>query len=210
MTESEWNSSADPQKMLEFLRGKASDRKLRLFALACCRRIIHLLADRRSRKVIEASERFADGLISAEKLRYVRGDARWAANVASRKAADSEGVKWIVAHLTEPDAQRVLAAIWPSSYLAGRETEQPVQCNLFRDIFGNPFKPVTINPAWLTSTVVSLAQAIYDERAFDRMPVLADALEESGCTSSEMLEHCRGGGEHVRGCWLLDLLLQKE
>src|SRR5579862_8133963 len=92
----------------------------------------------------------------------------------------------------------------------GTDAEEAVQLKLVRDIFGNPFKPVTIAPAWLTSTVVSLAQAIYDERAFDRMPVLADALEESGCTSQEMLEHCRGGGEHVRGCWLVDLVLGKE
>jgi hypothetical protein len=66
-----------------------------------------------------------------------------------------------------------------------------------------------IDPAWLTPTVTSLAQAIYDERAFDRMPVLADALEDAGCTSTDMLEHCRGGGEHVRGCWVVDLILNK-
>jgi hypothetical protein len=210
MTEAEWLACEDPVPMLEFLRGKASDRKLRLFACACCRRVRHLLPDRRSRKALEASERFADGLITAEKLQFVRGDARWAANVATRKAEDSEGVKWIVAHLTEPDAQRVLFAIWPAASSAGRETEQPVQCDLFRDIIGNPFRPITFDPSWFTSTVTFLAQAIYADRAFDRLPILADALEDAGCINADILSHCRQPGEHCRGCWVVDLLLGKE
>ncbi|OAI53023.1 hypothetical protein AYO44_16370 [Planctomycetaceae bacterium SCGC AG-212-F19] len=82
--------------------------------------------------------------------------------------------------------------------------------NLVRDIFGNPFRPVTIEPAWRTSTVTSLAQGIYDQRAFDRLPILADALEDAGCSNANVLNHCRGGGEHVRGCWVVDLVLGKE
>ncbi|MBL8796949.1 MAG: hypothetical protein JNM56_23815 [Planctomycetia bacterium] len=78
-----------------------------------------------------------------------------------------------------------------------------------RCIFGNPFRRDTVNPAWFTSTVVSLAQAIYDERAFDRLPILADALEDAGCTNADMLKHSREPGEHVRGCWCVDLLLGK-
>jgi len=80
---------------------------------------------------------------------------------------------------------------------------------LVRDIFGNPFRPVTLDPAWRTATVVALAETIYTDRAFDRLPILADALEEAGCTSADLLNHCRQPGEHVRGCWALDLLLQK-
>jgi hypothetical protein len=93
------------------------------------------------------------------------------------------------------------------------ESERPKQLHLFRDVFGNPFRPVTIQPAWLgwnEGTVVKMAQAIYDERAFDRMPILADALEEAGCTNQDILSHCRSGGEHVRGCWVVDLLLGKK
>src|SRR5262249_31616753 len=84
---------------------------------------------------------------------------------------------------------------------------------LLREIVGNPFHPVTLNPAWLTwndGTVPKVAQAIYDDRAFDRMPILADALEDAGCTDQAILDHCRGPGEHVRGCWVVDLLLGKE
>jgi hypothetical protein len=84
---------------------------------------------------------------------------------------------------------------------------------ILRDIFGNPFRPITINPAWLSwneGTIPKIAQAIYDERAFDRMPILADALEEAGCTNADILSHCRQPGEHVRGCWVVDLILGKE
>jgi hypothetical protein len=95
-----------------------------------------------------------------------------------------------------------------------------MQCDLLRDIFGNPFRPVTIPPAWLTwndATVVRLAQAAYDERHMPagtldhgRLAVLTDALEEAGCTDAEILGHLRGTGPHVRGCWAVDLLLRKE
>jgi hypothetical protein len=81
---------------------------------------------------------------------------------------------------------------------------------LFRELFGNPFRPVSVDLSWLTSTVLALAQGIYNEKAFDRMPILADALEDSGCTNTAILEHLRSAGSHVRGCWAVDLLLDKE
>ena len=84
------------------------------------------------------------------------------------------------------------------------------QAVLAREIFGNPFRPVTLNPAWLTSTVLALANGIYSERAFDRMPILADALQDAGCDNEDILTHCRQSGEHTRGCWVVDLLLGKE
>jgi hypothetical protein len=81
--------------------------------------------------------------------------------------------------------------------------------NLLRDIFGNPFRPMSIDPRCLTSSVIDLANGIYSERAFDRMPILADALMDGGCDSEEILNHCRADEQHVRGCWLLDLILAK-
>ena len=83
-------------------------------------------------------------------------------------------------------------------------------CNQFRDVAGNPFRPVVADPAWLTPKVVAIATAIYADRAFDRMLILADALEEAGCTNADVLLHCRSDGPHVRGCWVVDLLLGKE
>jgi hypothetical protein len=87
--------------------------------------------------------------------------------------------------------------------------EDRLQCDSLRDIFGNPFRPVTLAPAWLTSNVTALAQSIYTDRAFDRLPILADALEDAGCDNADILEHCRQPGEHVRGCWVVDLILGK-
>jgi hypothetical protein len=89
--------------------------------------------------------------------------------------------------------------------------EARAQCDLIRDIFGDPFRASsTVDPAWLTPRVVELAGSIYDRRSFDRMPALADALKEAGCRNADMLEHCRSGPQHVRGCWVLDALVRKE
>jgi hypothetical protein len=90
------------------------------------------------------------------------------------------------------------------------DTEWTLQSTLLREVFGNPFQPVTFDSSWRSCTGASLAQAIYDERAFDRMPILADALEDSGCTNQDILAHCRGPEPHVRGCWVVDLLIRKE
>ncbi len=91
--------------------------------------------------------------------------------------------------------------------------EHIAQADLIRDIFGNPFRPVAVDPAWLAwndGAIRKMAQAIYDERAFDRLPLLADALEDAGCADADILAHCRGPGPHVRGCWLVDSLLGKK
>jgi hypothetical protein len=97
--------------------------------------------------------------------------------------------------------------------LPGYAVERATQSHLLRCIIGNPFRPVAVNADWLTwnnGTVAKLAQNIYDDRAFDLLPILADALEEAGCTNQDILDHCRSGGEHVRGCWVVDALLGKE
>jgi hypothetical protein len=92
-----------------------------------------------------------------------------------------------------------------------------VHTSFLRDIFGNPFRPVTIAPAWLTPSVLAQAQAIYDDRILPagtidntRLAVLGDALENAGCEDAEILNHCRQPGEHVRGCWVIDSILGKE
>ena len=91
----------------------------------------------------------------------------------------------------------------------GWEDALKVMAGFLRDILGNPLRPVAVDASWLTSTVVALAEGIYADRAFDRLPILADALMDAGCDHAEVLEHCRGDGPHVRGCWVVDLLLGK-
>ena len=91
-------------------------------------------------------------------------------------------------------------------------SEGAVQATLLRDIFGNPFCPIILDPAilaWDDGTIPKPAQASYEERAFDRLPILADALEEAGCDNADILAHFQGPGPHVKGCWVIDLLLGK-
>jgi hypothetical protein len=113
-------------------------------------------------------------------------------------------------------AAALLAGDFLAAKVAGnlaRGRVQAAQAALVRDLFGDPFRRVVLNPAWLnwnSATVPRIARAIYEEQAFDRMPILADALEEAGCTDALMLDHCRSGGEHVRGCWVVDVLVGKE
>jgi hypothetical protein len=83
-------------------------------------------------------------------------------------------------------------------------------CAVLREIIGNPFRTATVASSWVIGNVVGLAEAIYADRAFDRLPLLADALEDAGCSDAAILDHCRQPGEHVRGCWVIDLLLDKK
>ncbi|WP_246523664.1 hypothetical protein [Gemmata palustris] len=92
----------------------------------------------------------------------------------------------------------------------GSSAEKAYRLTLLRDIFGNPFRPVTFSPSWRTSTAVALAAQMYESRDFSAMPILADALQDAGCDSADVLDHCRGPGPHVRGCWVGDLVLGKE
>ena len=232
MTEAEWLACTDPKPMLNFLNGKASDRKLRLFAVACCRRISHLFTDDRCRTAVAVAERFADAGAEQEELNdaaYAADAAREAALGTTSSAADAAHAAFGAAapddfdqpsYVAAREAPPASAAAIASSVAAPggdtdsgwevmRRDESAAQCRLLRDIFGSPFRPTTGDPAWLTPAVVSLAQTIYDERAFVRTPELADALERAGCDNADVLNHCRNGGEHVRGCWAVDLVLGK-
>lgn len=220
MTEGEWLACNDPTKMQEFLDAmqpvpwdKATDRKLRLFACACGRRIWPLLTDERSRRAVETAERFADGLATEKDL-----EAAWI------EAIDANECIGTILYLLGPEMWTVCAvhnAACNAADMHGRLTdacdfesaynpERAVQCQLLRDIFGClPFPPAPIHRTWQSARLMTFAQTIYQDRAFDRMPELADALEKAGCSDVEILNHCRGPGPHVRGCWVVDLLLGK-
>jgi hypothetical protein len=88
--------------------------------------------------------------------------------------------------------------------------ESETQAAFLRDIFGNPFRQVTFSPEWRTDTAIALACTMYESRDFSAMPILADALQDAGCDNDDVLNHCRGTGPHVRGCWVCDLVLGKE
>jgi hypothetical protein len=214
MTEAEWLAGTEPEKMLAFIRAKASERKLRLFACACCRRIWRLLSDERSRKAVKTAERFADGLATRQQLRAARAYAADADAFAQGGPCYAPAAHAACAHAAAARAIDEVreAARCAATHPATTNTEKTAQAALLRDLFGNPFRPVTAAPAWLSwngATVPKLAQAIYEERRFTDLPILADALEEAGCDHADVLTHCRSGAEHVRGCWVVDLLLGK-
>jgi hypothetical protein len=215
MTEAEWLTCTDPREMLESLE-RASDRKLRLFACGCCRLVWHLLTDGRSRRAVEAAERYADGAISERELEEAADtayDAYTEAKVADGYAPDSDLPPEEAGHIPFVAYSTTTEADFTSDWaLSLGWDDRGAQCDLLRCVFGNPFLPVTVAPSWLAwndGTVVKMAQVIYDDHAFGRLPVLADALEDAGCTDAAILEHCRRPGEHVRGCWVVDLVLGK-
>jgi hypothetical protein len=233
MTEADWNSCTDPQRMLEFLRGnnRRSKRKLRLFAVACCRRVWPLLTEESGRRAVEVAERYADGLAGDEELAWQNSfvaarEARLSADDLATGgfwAADAaEFASGANAELAYSAADSASYAAWVASGPAApsQDAERVIQAVILRDLFGPlPFRPLSVAPAvlaWDAGIVVKLAEAAYQERQLPsgvleniRLMVLADALEEAGCADAELLGHLRDGGLHVRGCHAVDLLLNK-
>jgi hypothetical protein len=247
MTEAEWLTCQEPAQMLYFLGREPGEckRKFRLFAVACCRRLWHLLIDARSEHLLEVAELYAEGQSSSVELKRARRMAERSVYEAATQARRQAARAAVASCLVSPReaAQRASSAIlavenedaaaqahsvsfWRTAGgtygstekdpfeigALGETAERFWQIGALHEIFGNPFRPVSVNPSWLAwngGTLVCLAQAIYADRSFDRLPILADALEDAGCSAADILAHCRGGGEHVRGCWVVDLLLGK-
>ena len=198
MTEQEWLACHDPMPMLAFLQsaGTPSERKLRLFAAACSRRIWNRIDDL-SRAAVETAEEFADGLASSDQLR--------AARLACKSAG--ENASWYSALSNAAIAARNAALSAQSAFDTLGECRE--QAALLRDIFGNPFHSISDDVCWSTTAVVEIAGDIYEKRAFERLPFLADALQNAGCDSVEIIEHARKQAPHTRGCWVVDLILRK-
>ena len=193
MTEEEWLAGSDPFSLISAC--KVSQRKGKLFVVGCHRQHESVMKNRLNRKAIAAVEKFADGQIDYNELHSNRGRGIVGYRIATACSIEC------------PIPMFVILACNITNDL---HHEQSIACNLLRDIFSIPFQPITADPAWLTPTVQSIAAAIYQDRAFDRLLILADALEEAGCTDADVLLHCRRPGEHVRGCWVVDWVLGKE
>jgi hypothetical protein len=232
VTEAEWLNCTEPGPMLEFLHAKVSARKLRLFACACCRRVWHLLTDEPSRAAVEFAERVADGADDGEGLYLAIVGAETVANAraaAATDAADMAASSAAFAARNTMLTDAAVAADYCSANVASaayhaasvarvpsaavsRAAERFGQVRLLCEMFGNPFRPVPSVAdwvAWNDGTLRRIAHAIDAERAFERLPILADALEDAGCDDADILNHCRKPGEHVRGCWVVDLLSGK-
>jgi hypothetical protein len=228
----EW-SYVGPDSLLDYLKGQATERKLRLFAAACARRLWPL-HEERVRQGVELAERVADGQVPADRLAVGLRSARSGMTarrkqLKSKADQDAAGCAYSTLHwamrkkMTTADALKAgQAAEWAAGHAAkaaaarNDSTADPLaplvdrtaQAEMIRCLFGNPFRPVVFDPAWRTPEVRALAQTIYDERDFSRMKRLATLLGQAGCKDKEILAHCRHKGEHVRGCWVVDLVLE--
>ncbi len=265
MTEAQWLACKEPGRMLWFLLGKpatgwqrlfawldgrraperptrlrgVSDRKLRLYAAACCRSIWELLADGRSRYAVEVGERHADGTADDDELAaalQLASDAIAAVSPSVAReyfavagAAGRAGKLWYWA------ARAAAAAVAPDAAVAAQETDAAVErtgvewaaavgadskaiadaigskarAHIVRDLFGDPLRAAPLDTPPKTPAVVDLARTIYDQRAFGRLPELGEILQAEGRADTEWLRHCRSSRPHMRGCWVVDLLLDQ-
>jgi hypothetical protein len=238
MTEAQWLACEDPNEMYDFLRErhgvsrrKAGKRRIRLFGCASCRLFGAALSDPRSVAAVEYMERFAEGEADAAEMAAVEERARLALLEAVRRPIPPRLRRESPGLWKDPEREAAEAAfnvvgagaggghahvamrssVGDADTAARREWlgQRRALARLFREIFGNPFRVVECNKKWRTDIVVLLARQMFESRDFSVMPILADALEDAGCAEEQILDHCRGPGPHVRGCWVVDLLLGK-
>jgi hypothetical protein len=231
MNEAGWLACPRPEPLLSFLRrasggrSTASDRKLRLFAVACCRRIWHRITEQPCRDAVDVAERYSDGLATAEELRISHYAARnfFQGAVYCPFSGQVDPAAALAAACASDELANCAGTIENAALAVGNQfpyaerdpawaSERAAQSDLLRDVLGNPFRTVAWDPSWSTGKgwlAVRLAREIYDARRFENLPLLAEALAAAGCGTEDSLAHCRQPGPHVRGCWVVDLLLGK-
>jgi hypothetical protein len=236
MTDEQWLNSDEIPHLIDYVYRKASRRKLQLTAVAACRQLMHLLVDSRSRHAVELAEKFADGLTTPEELASAEEGAKAVVQAFQHERSQATGPVGALAmartyaadaarHLIPPHSHpngvlmsAYLAATWDPARRHPEQT-QPApattlkvrvrQAALVQCVLADSLRTVAFDAAWRTQDVLALAEVIYEERAFDRMPILGDALEEAGCPDAAILGHCRENGPHARGCWVVDRILNK-
>jgi hypothetical protein len=205
LTAKRWDALRAPKQMIQHVRECADARKLRLFACACCRSVWDHLTKKQWRRGVEIAERFADGEV-ADRSREAHRQR------VLDTVGDGDNWLWMCAAWTlcEQDVSHAAEVVsrYSRSKFPGSRLQR-LHADLVRCIFGNPFREVKFDKTWRTDTAVSLAKTMYDSRDFGAMPILADALQDAGCTDDHVLNHCRGGEPHARGCWVVDTVLGK-
>jgi hypothetical protein len=219
MTEGEWLTCTDVLALLAepTAHGEKAKRRLRLFSIACCRRLSRWIVNPRLLKCLEASERYADGKLKDSGLDHWTAEANksWQAAEKSAKRIRNKAAVIRAHHaiaytcLTDRyeaygSAARIILGAEKEFGKPFVEEMRSLFPRLFRDVFPNPYRPIRFDPAWRTATVARVAGAIYADQGWDEMPILADALEEAGCSEGKVLAHCREPGTLVRGCWVVD------
>ncbi len=200
MTEEEWLACENLLAMWDYIENKTSNRKVRLFGCA----VFQFKANISTRlttpdddcyDIVTAAEQYADGILTDQEM-AIRAEA-----IEHHEEAFDPATAY---DITQPNTTYL--RLTTRSLVCDRNGLAPA---LFHDLFGNPFRPVTFSPSWRTSTLLALAAQMYESRDFGAMPILGDALQDAGCDSADVLDHCRKPGLHVRGCWVVDLVLGK-
>jgi hypothetical protein len=229
MTDTDWLAGTNPDTMISLLTKRVSNRRWRLFTAACLREVGHLLLGQAARQAFLVLEAFADGHKSAAELAVAHGEAvaahrhlfsasfprdRYDRRVLPRVEAAHQMLAWATLPSRDPRRQALMVASTlrhaDHNDPAWRQRIARTQCDLLRDLFGNPFRRLRVPKAWLRTTgqqAVEIARAIYEDRSFDELGILADALVDADCPCDELVCHCRESGPHGRGCWVVDRLL---
>lgn len=207
MTETYRATWTSPEAILKRLTERASPRKLRLYAVACCRRIWPLILDERCRHAVEVAQRLADGRANPNDLeaagRTVAGVARTDSALGAAWAV-TQASAWVAAWDAAWDARHAVRGRVPGT---DYEKERLWQGGMLCDLVGDPARPARVEAAWLTHDVLGLARVVYDEARYGDLPILGDALLDAGCGDEAILAHCRSREPHYRGCWVVDALL---
>jgi hypothetical protein len=222
MNEKTWLKCTDPRQMLKHLGAVPSDRALRLFSCACCRRAWGFARDKRLEPLLLLFEGLADGTVPNRRREPARERCY---TITQADVGHSQhclawemwgGMRKTFVRNDNDLGESAAAAF---GYAAGngsdfhraKAAERAEQARLVREIFGNPFRPITFDPAWRTDTVLTLARQMYESRDFSATPILADALQDTGCNDPELLNHLRAQNEaHFRGCWVVDRVLDRQ
>jgi hypothetical protein len=210
MTAEEWDHCGDAQAMLRELYGRVGERKLRLLTAILFRSLEDHFTDSRHHRAIELLGRRAEGNVSQAEIRQLVAEMRHALPLDDYAAAiPYSGRSHYLALMLLREFCSLSIAHHALS--AAAEVDQSIsqRIPLLRCLFSNPFRPIVVDPGWLSFDVVTLTQLIDQTQSFEQMAILSDALLDAGCDDSAILAHCRCNEPHTRGCWVIDLLLGK-
>jgi hypothetical protein len=229
MTEAEWLASEDINELLSFHLPTASPRKLRLLMCASCRRLWKVLTSPQDRGAVEVAEQFADRAVPDARRAEARRQTTPVLMLRQRLANPSNPARYAVGRTRDQinevwrffpaarNAASIAETLRTGEFGPAHHDEEVAHCVLTREVFGNPFRAVQLDPIWRTVAASRAARTAYEKRKLPsghldaaRLSVLADALEEAGCADAAILSHLRSPGPHVRGCWALDLILGTE
>jgi hypothetical protein len=213
MTEADWLASSSPIALLSYLNADGSSRKLLLYTCA-----LGTLHPEPLSETLRGWFMAVEAVLTDEALANAPDERQAAAlhecsHLANRGPSKSRAYHAVLCHVVARQwvDDRRFGVILERSRVLGLSRMRQTAAGLVRELYGNPFRPVTFSPEWRTSTAVAIAQQMYESRDLSAMPILADALQDAGCDNDDILTHCRDAiATHVRGCWVVDLVLDKK